>query len=41
MNIILIFIFLEYIMLNPFIFDDEENSKIANEIRSPIHIKPE
>jgi ubiquinol-cytochrome c reductase cytochrome b subunit len=28
-------------MLNPFIFDDEENSKIANEIRSPIHIKPE
>ena len=40
-NIIYILLFLNLIILIPFIFDDEENSKIANEIRSPIHIKPE
>lgn len=40
-NLLLIFFFLIFILAYPFFFDDEENSKLANEIRSPIHIKPE
>ena len=40
-NFLLIYFFIIIITIFPFIFDDEENSKLANEIVSPTHIKPE
>ena len=40
-NILMIFLFLNIVLYFPSFFDDEENSKIANEFNSPIHIKPE
>lgn len=40
-NLTGIFLFLEMILIMPFIFDDAENAKIANEISSPLHIQPE
>lgn len=40
-NIIFIFLFINIIFISPYFFDDEENSKLANDLKSPIHIKPE
>lgn len=40
-NFILLIIFIELFLIFPFLFDDPENSKIANDMLSPLHIKPE